>query len=162
MSRLSAEGEESILNEAKLIEKLRRIEALHAGATTAGERMAAEQARQRILNRLKDFEAEEAAVEYHFSLRDMWSRKVFLALLRRYGLRPYRYPRQRYTTVMVRVTPRFVDETLWPEYREISKTLRSFLNDVTDRVVTEVLHKDSSEAVVVDEQRQLDLSSFEE
>ncbi len=42
---------------------------------------------------------------------DMWSRKVFVALLRRYGIRPYRYKRQRYTTVMAKVSKKFVDRT---------------------------------------------------
>jgi len=37
----------------RLIEKLRLIEALHAGATTAGERAAADNARQRIRDRIK-------------------------------------------------------------------------------------------------------------
>jgi hypothetical protein len=30
-------------------------------------------------------------VEYQFSLADAWSRKVFVALLRRYDLEPYRH-----------------------------------------------------------------------
>jgi hypothetical protein len=138
------------MDEATLINKLRSIEALYAGAKTEGERMAAGHAQQRILKRLKLLERKAPAVEHRFTLTDMWSRRVFLALLRRYGLRPYRYPRQRYTTVMVRVTSRFVDETLWPEFQEIHRTLQTYLTEVTERVVSEVLHKDSSEAGVVD------------
>jgi hypothetical protein len=88
-------------------------------------------------------------------MADMWSRKVFVALLRRYGIRPYRYGGQRYTTVMARVSKRFVDETLWPEFQEISESLRSYLSDVTDRVVQQVIHQDSSEAEVVEEPGQL-------
>ena len=45
------------------------------------------------------------------------SYKVFVTMLRRYGLRPYRYHCQRYTTVMIQVPERFVTETLWPEFR---------------------------------------------
>jgi hypothetical protein len=86
---------------------------------------------------------------------DLWSRKVFLALLRRYEIRPYRYSGQRYTTVMPRVSKRFVDETLWPEFQEIAQTLESYLSDVTDRVIHEVIHKDSSEAELVREYEQL-------
>ena len=41
------------MDEARLIDKLRPIEALFAGATTVGERVAAEHARSRILERLK-------------------------------------------------------------------------------------------------------------
>ncbi len=88
-------------------------------------------------------------------MEDMWSRKVFVALLRRYGIKPYRYYRQRYTTVMARVSKRFVDETLWPEFLEISETLRAYLSEITDRVVSQVIHQDSSEAEVVKEQMML-------
>ena len=41
------------MDEARLIEKLQRIEALFAGAATAGEKVAAERARQRIVERLQ-------------------------------------------------------------------------------------------------------------
>ncbi len=146
------------MDEAKLIDKLRLIEALFAGAATEGERVAAEHARSRILERLRLWEKEDPPVEYRFSMPDMWSRKVFVALLRRYGIGPYRYRGQRYTTVMARVSKRFVDETLWPEYQEISEILRSYLSSVTDRVVHQVIHQDSSEAEVIEKPTQLPLN----
>lgn len=153
----SHSGGRDRMDEARLIDKLRLIEALFSGATTEGEKVAAEQARARILERLKLWEKEDPPVEYRFSMSDMWSRKVFVALLRRYGIRPYRYGGQRYTTVMARVSKRFVDETLWPEFYEISETLRSYLSDVTDRVVRQVIHQDSSEAEVIETPKQLPL-----
>jgi hypothetical protein len=143
------------MDEEKLIEKLRLIEALFSGAATVGERDAAVRARERILERLARLEKEDPPLEYRFSMGDMWSRKVFVALLRRYGVKPYRYTRQRHTTVMARVSKRFVDETLWPEFREISDTLMSYLSEVTDRVVSGVIHQDSSEAEVVGDPLQL-------
>jgi hypothetical protein len=139
------------MNEQKLIEKLRLIEALFSGATTKGEEVAAELARERILERLRLTEKEEPLIEYRFTMSDMWTRKVFVALLRRYGIKPYRYSRQRYTTVMARVSKKFVDETLWPEFQEISETLKVYLSEITERVVTQVIHQDSSEAEVVKE-----------
>src|SRR5512138_501765 len=105
-----------ILDEKALLEKLRRIEALHAGATTPGERDAAANAMRVIQLRLKLVEQEQPPVEYKFTLGDNWSRKLFMALARRYGLKPYRYRRQRHTTVMLRVPERFVRDTLWPEF----------------------------------------------
>ncbi len=147
------------MNESKLIEKLRLIEALFSGAATEGERVAAECARERILDRLKFQEKEDPPFEYRFTMGDMWSRKVFVALLRRYGIRPYRYKRQRYTTVMAKVSKKFVDETLWPEFEEISNTLESYLSDVTDRVVSQVIHQDSTEAEVLDEPSRLPAST---
>ena len=85
----------------------------------------------------------------------MWARKLFVALLRRYGLTPYRYKGQRYTTVMARVSKRFVDETLWPEFQAYSETLQLYLADVTERVISQVIHQDSSEAAVVEAPLQL-------
>jgi hypothetical protein len=143
------------MDEAKLIEKLKLIEALFAGATTPGERVAADAARLRILERLKSVEVIDPAIEYKFTLGDLWSRRVFVALLRRYDLKPYRYRGQRYTTVMVKVSRRFVEETLWPQYQQVSETLRAYLSEVTDRVVSQVLSEDLSEAVEVGEQQML-------
>jgi hypothetical protein len=60
-----------------------------------------------------------------------------MALLRRYGLDPYRYRRQRRTTVVVRAPRRFVDETLWPEFQELNEVLTAHLDDVTRRVIAE-------------------------
>jgi hypothetical protein len=80
---------------------VRKIEALFAGATTPGERLAAEAALARIKGRLADAQRTAAAIELQFSIADPWSRQLFLALARRYGLRPYRYPRQRRATVML-------------------------------------------------------------
>ena len=140
-----------ILDETALFEKLRRIEALHAGATTSGERAAAANAIRRIQERLKLAEKDDPPVEYKFTLGDGWSRKLFMALARRYGLKPFRYRGQRYTTVMVRVPKRFVDATLWPEYQELDRVLRDTLDRATDRVLSQVFQQDVTEAEVRDE-----------
>lgn len=145
----------SIPDEEKLKKKLRAIEALFSGATTEGEREAADRARQRIAARLKDLQSEEQ-VEWQFSL-DPWSYRLLLALARRYGLKPYRYRRQRHSTLVLRASRRFLKETFLPTYNEMSKTLHEHLTAVTDRVVAEVLNADKSEPAVVDaEPRQLE------
>lgn len=143
------------MDERALIEKLLRIEALHAGATTSGERAAAENAMGRIRARLKAMEAQDPPREYRFSLPDPWKRQLFLALARRYGLKPYRRPGQRHATVMVLVPARFVDETLWPEYLALAETLGDFLSEVTTRVISETIHGDASEAQEVPEPKGL-------
>src|SRR3990172_7822964 len=56
--------------EARLGEKLRKIEALFARAASAGERAAAEGARDRIRQRLEQLENAERAIEFRFSLPD--------------------------------------------------------------------------------------------
>ena len=143
------------LDEARLIEKLRAIEALYARPGSAGERAAAESARERILERLREVARADPPVEFRFTMADMWSRRVLVALLRRYDITPYRYRGQRHTTVMAKVSKRFVDETLWPEFEALSASLRAYLDEVTNRVVAQVIHADVSEAAVLEEPPQL-------
>ena len=132
--------------EARRIEKLRRVEELFARPGTEGERVAAERARERILARLREAEKVEPAIEYHFSLNDQWSRRLFVALLRRYGIAPYRYSGQRRTTVMARVSKAFVNDTLWPEFQALQSTLQEYFDDFTARVIAEALAADTREA----------------
>ena len=133
-------------DEAQLREKLRKIEALFAGADTVGEKLAAEAALERVRARLAELERSDKPIEMQFSLPDQWSRQLFLALCRRYGLKPYRLNRQRVTTVMLRVPKRFVDQVLWPEFQELNAALMQYLNEVTTRVIREEVHRDTSEA----------------
>ena len=137
------------MDERQLIEKLRRVEALFEGAATAGERAAAASALERLRGRLEDLQQSDPVIEYRFTLADLWSRRLFVALLRRYGIRPYRYSGQRYTTVMARVPRRFVDETLWPEYTQLNEVLCTYLEETTERVIGQGIHEDSSEAEVM-------------
>ena len=129
----------------KLLDKIRRIEALHAGATTDGERGAASEALRRISERLASLERSESLLEYRFSLDNTWSRKLFLALVRRYGLSPYRYSRQRRNTIMVRLPPSFVDP-LWREFVALDKALCDHLDAVAGKVIAEAISGDTSEA----------------
>jgi hypothetical protein len=138
-------------DEATLIDKLRAIEALHAGATSPGERAAAANARERILARLAEIATADLPVEFRLTVSDPWSKRLLMALLRRYGIRPFRYRRQRRTTVMVHAPRRFIEEILWPEFEALNSTLRTYLDDVTNRVIAEAVHADVSDAAEVDE-----------
>jgi hypothetical protein len=122
--------------EEKLIDRLLKIEALHASTEFDGERKAAEHARDSILGKLGTLkDAEDPLEEYQFSMPDPWKRKLLCALLRRYDIRPFRYYRQRHSTVMAKVSPRFVDETLWPEFLQVSEELSTYLDEITNRVI---------------------------
>lgn len=133
-------------DEAQLRDKLRKIEALFAGAGTNGERFAAEAAIKRVRDRLFELGLRDPPIEMRFGLSDQWSRLLFLALARRYGLKPYRYHRQRLTTVMLRVPQGFVNEVLWPEFEQLNAALKQYLMEVTVRVIREEVHGDASEA----------------
>jgi len=128
--------------EQELKEKLRKIEALFAGASTHGEQMAAMAARDRIREKLKGFEAQERPVEMKFTLGDGWHLRLFLALCRRYGLNPFRRHGQRRTTVMLLVVPGFVDDILWPEFTQLAEALREYLDEATERIIREEVFKD--------------------
>jgi hypothetical protein len=132
-------------DEEKLIEKLKRIEALFARPATEGERMAAANARERIKARLKELEKTDPAIEFRFPLPDPWSHRLLMALLRRYGIKPYRYSGQRHSTIMIRASRRFIDETLIPEYEQFRETMVSYFEEVTERVISQALGIDSSE-----------------
>ena len=140
--------------ESDLREKLRKIEALFAGAGTAGEKLAAEAALARVRSRLDEIRRRDPAAEVQFSIPDLWSRRLFLALCRRYGLKPYRLYRQRHSTVMLRA-PRSndrqqisveIDEVLWPEFQELQQILLAYLDEITNRVIREEIFADTSEA----------------
>ena len=133
-------------SEQQLREKLRKITTLFEGAATAGERQAAAAAIERIRQALSTAVKTEALTEIQFSMADQWQRRLFSALCRRYGLEPYRYKGQRYTTVMVRAPRSFVDNTLWPEYLELQEALHSYLNEATQRIIREEVYRDADEA----------------
>lgn len=132
--------------EGSLIEKLRKLEALHAGTTVDGERDAAQRAAEKIRARLAELRSREKDIEMQYSLPDPWTRKLFVALCRRYGVKPYRLSRQRAATIMVRAPATFQQQTLWPEFQSLSKELRTHLEELTDRVIREAIHEDVTEA----------------
>lgn len=130
-------------DEHRLKERLQAIEALFAGTTYDGERDAAGHARQRILERLAQVMA-DAPIEWQFTLNP-YNRHLLIALARRYNLTPYRYRRQRYSTLVIRAPERFLKETFLPEYDRMAEVLEKHLTDLTQRVVAEVLNGDLSE-----------------
>jgi hypothetical protein len=133
-------------NTARELEKLRKIEALYAGTNVAGEREAARRAAERIRARLAELRGREQDAELLYSLPDPWKPKLFVALCRRYGLKPYREPGRRHSTVIVCAPKAFQNNTLWPEFLALSQELHTHLNDLTDRVIRQAINEDISEA----------------
>jgi hypothetical protein len=132
--------------EQELRQKLRKIAALFEGATTPGERDAAAAAINRIRAVLSTAERTEKTIEMNFRLPDRWNRRLFTALCRRYGLKPYRYPRQRYSTVVLRAPASFINGTLWPEFLQIKTALDEYLHEATERIIREEVFGNSEEA----------------
>ena len=67
-------------------------------------------------------------------------------MLRRYGVRPYRLARQRQTTIMARISPSFLNNTLWPEFNALNAALREHLDEITNSIIQEAISPDTSEA----------------
>jgi hypothetical protein len=141
--------------EQVLREKLRKIEALFAGAATAGEKAAADAAADRIRARLLKATANEKIEEVRFSVPDVWSRQLFIALCRRYGLTPFRYRRMHQQTLIVKGPRSFIDQTLWPEFQDLSAALSAYLSEITERLIREEVHGETSDAEERDEPKRL-------
>ena len=128
----------AVSDEKRLKEKPQAIEALFAGATTPGERDAAGAARQRIIQRIAQLVA-ETPIESQFTSLNTWGLRLLLALTKRYGLKPYRYKRQRRTTLVVRASEPFLRDVFIPEFERMTEVLFEHLDEVAKRVIAEVL-----------------------
>jgi hypothetical protein len=143
----------------RIVDKLRKIQSLFERAATPGERAAASAAIDRIL---RDAPADlrghssttrpsptpppsEPAIEFRFSFDNPWSRMLFLALLRKHGLNPFRRPRLKHTTVMARVRKSFCDEVLWPEFVELNKELSFYLDQTAREIIEKAVNPDCSD-----------------
>ena len=140
-------------DERQLREKLRKIETLFAGAATPGERQAAGAAAERIRHQLHTAGRAEPEIEVRYSISDQWQRRLFTALCRRYGLKPFRYTRMKRQSVILKGPRTFLEQTLWPEFTELAHALTAYLNEITDKVIREEVHGEASEADEVPEPR---------
>ena len=134
-------------------DKLAKIKALFAGATTPGERDAAQAAWHRVQQRLDGMPPPRAVadppIEFRFSLTNPWSLRLFLALARSKGLKPYRHPRMRRTSVCLMIGKAAVTTDLWPEYLEMNKVLTEYLSELADHIIADCIDPDRSDAEVV-------------
>jgi hypothetical protein len=117
--------------------------------------LAAGAAADRIRTQLQATAAREAAIEVQFSLSDPWSRRLFVALCRRYRIHVYRYPRMKRQTLVLKAPKSFVAEVLWPEFEQIDAALSAYLGEVTDRVIREEVFGEVGEADEVPETAKL-------
>jgi hypothetical protein len=134
---------------SKLYETLLKVESLYAGAATPGEKNAAGAAAERIRQKIDEYIDSDPPREIKCSFSNIWSKRLFCALAKRYGLQPYRYYRQRYTTVMVRVSGKFLDDVLWKEFEELDDVLEKYIDDITKKVIAESVFNGSSDEEVL-------------
>jgi hypothetical protein len=134
-----------------LRDKLRKIEALFAGAATPGEKAAAGAAAERIRARLGQTATNEKSIELKFSIPDVWSRQLFIALCRRYGLRPFRHRRMHRQSIMIKAPKSFMEQVLWPEFQELNAALLAYLSEITEKVIREEVYRETGEAEEIDD-----------
>jgi hypothetical protein len=125
-------------------EKIRKIEALIAGAKSEGERQAAELAKQRLQGRIV-----AQPIEYTVRLGNPWKKKLFTALCQKYQLYTYRYARQKYTTAMVRVSRPFMDSVLWPEFNQYSLMFEELANEIMQGLISKIHQVKEEDEVVI-------------
>ncbi|MDF2369548.1 MAG: hypothetical protein P1V21_02025 [Rhizobiaceae bacterium] len=130
-----------------LLAKLAKLENLFRRAGTAGERDAAGAAIGRVKDRL-DKARDDHESELKFSLPDVWSVRLFVAVCRKHGVRPYRYPRQRRTTVMVRTQEKFFDKVVWTEFSKLHTELMFYFEDTVEHLISTAMQSDGDDSAL--------------
>ncbi|MDD3147566.1 MAG: hypothetical protein PHD82_09705 [Candidatus Riflebacteria bacterium] len=134
-----------MLDDHRLIEKLRKIQALYDKGVTEGEKNAALAAMQRIKEHMLTAKPKPQIEEIKFTFDNSWSRNLFIALLRRHKIEPYRRPRQKKVTIMAKMTTEYCDNVLWPEFLALNKELVGFINQATAEIIKKAVNPDLSE-----------------
>lgn len=136
-------------------ERLAKLEALFARGATAGERAAAGAAMERLQARLDPAadQPDEPEIELQYTLPDVWAVRLFVALCRKNGITPYRYPRQRRTTVMVRVRQAAFEQTIAPEFQMLHRELTGCFDGMVNHLVANVMKSDGDDETL--EQRRI-------
>jgi hypothetical protein len=104
---------------------------------------------ERLRAKLAEASRRDPPVEMQFSMPDPWAARLFIALCRRYGFRPYRYPRQKRTTIMVRAPRELFDAVVWRQFSDMHLDLWRHFEETTDRLIRESVHADISDAETV-------------
>ncbi len=99
----------------------------------------------------EDEKQEEPEIEMKFSLSNHHSHKLFIALARKQGMRPFRYPRMKRTTVMLRGRASYLNNVFWPQFTRLSGDLDFLLQQITNEVIRTVLRDDGSDPTFVDQ-----------
>jgi hypothetical protein len=136
-------------------DRLAKLEALFARGATEGERAAAGAALERMQARLDlgGKAAAEPEIELQYSLPDVWAVKLFVALCRKHEIKPYRYPRQRRTTVMVRVRKSEFERTIAAEFQSLHRELTGYFSEMVEHLIGNVMKSDGDDETL--EQRQI-------
>lgn len=128
-------------------ERLAKLEALFSRGATAGERAAAGAAMQRLQARLDVAlgQPDEPELELQYALPDVWAVRLFVALCRKHGVKPYRYPRQRRTTVMVRARQAAFERTIAAEFQMLHRELTRYFDETVNHLIANAMKSDGDD-----------------
>ncbi|MBW6496102.1 MAG: hypothetical protein K0B16_16400 [Burkholderiaceae bacterium] len=148
-------GAATMNNHEDIRDKLAKLEALFARGATAGERAAAGAALGRMQARLDltGTKVAEPEIELQYILPDVWAVRVFVALCRKHDMKPYRYPRQRRTTVMVRARKHDFERTIAAEFQNLHRELARYFDEMVNHLIADVMKSDGDDETL--EQRQI-------
>jgi hypothetical protein len=147
-----------MLTEEQLRDRLRKVEALYARAGTPGERRAAGEALSRLKATLAEIRRaqqeppssraqqdppnsraqQDSPVELRVSIHNPSLRCLFEAVCQKHGVRIYRKPRQRRTTVIVRAPEQWFRQIVWKEFLCLQADLRHSFEQATQKAIAEL------------------------
>ena len=73
------------------------------------------------------------------------SATTFDKLCRKHGVRPYRYPRQRRTTVMVRARQAGFERTVASEFRTLYRELTAYFDETVNHLIADAMKSDGDD-----------------
>ena len=79
--------------------------------------------------------------EHHITLHSFWQKSLMETLCKQHGLRTYRYPKQKGTTIMIWVSGAYMDTILWPQYLKYSELLQDHINEGVHVIKQKILHE---------------------
>jgi hypothetical protein len=128
-----------------MVKELRAIEQRHAPATGAGPEAYARQ--------LAEWRKTEPDREEVCSTGDATGAWVVVMLCARYGIRPFRRPRQKPTTITLMAPAGFVSKVFWPQVKEMVRVFEAGRASMVNQVVGAWLGAAGGQAFTIEEQR---------
>lgn len=129
----------------ELAEQLRAVERRYAPPGETGSVAFSKQ--------LADWRVREADREEVCNTRDATNAWLLMRLCARYGIRPFRRPRQKPTTICLRAPAGFVSKVLWPQLGELARVFERARAAAVSELVSEWIGPEAAgEALTIDEE----------
>lgn len=138
------------MDDTTALDRMRAVEARFLSLPSGADPAAVRAGVERLRAQLAEARSRERDDVITVSIADPCGRSVFIALCRRYGLKPHRHARQRQATVVVAAPPSFYDRVLWPEFQALTDVLYEHFLSLTLRALDDVLVTGGDEAITIE------------